>query len=209
MRKAFTLAVVGVVASLTIPPLTKSYQEAVWKTGYKQGISDANQAFLMLLADDEYSSLLGIGDPDQATINESNFEKIAEKLKAVKTCFNNDRFECWEQDGDCAQGTMSGGSYVDAGVCSYTDRYSFIDAKGRSWTMYNTVEAYMIFDINGFSGPNRLGRDRWAVRFTTKDDITANSGTPDKLIPYPSYDLDSPNRWCPLGDCKYRSYLLN
>ncbi len=200
------IAVVGFLVSSTVPQLVEGIYESKWKTGYKAGIADANGALLIMLTDYEYSSLPPDYGSSYTTINSENFARFGGKLGAVKYCFDENRFDCWEQDGDCAEGEFVGIGFEDSGYCSNEQYKSFIDGKGRTWTHYSTeTSVYILFDINGFARPNRLGRDRWPVRFEDRDGVVATSGIPVRAGILNDYtDVD---RWCPLGNCMYRSYL--
>lgn len=199
------LAIVGVIAGLVIPNLINDMQNEEYKTGYKKAYADASTALKQILADNEYTTRSG-GTDWEATRN--NWNKFRDKFNIQKNCSSGDRFDCWEQNGDCAQGMVDGnGFYVDAGVCSDDYQPAIIDNAGRSWTTYNVTSNLILVDVNGFKLPNRLGRDRWAFCFANSDNSRADTGTPVKVLPY-SNDNTSFNRWCPLGNCFYSTWLF-
>ena len=47
-----TLGVIGVVAAITLPILTKNYQKHVWVNQLKANYSIINQGFAKIMADD-------------------------------------------------------------------------------------------------------------------------------------------------------------
>lgn len=211
-NKAFTLAeilitllIIGVVSSLVLPNLINDSQSEEYKTGYKKAYADASIALKQILSDGEYTSRSG-GTDWTATVN--NWVKFKEKFNLQRDCNSGNRFDCWEQDGDCAQGMIDGnGFYVDAGVCDNDYQPAFLDSAGRSWSLYDVTSNLIFVDINGFKKPNRLGRDRWAFSYGNQDNSRAQSGIPVKILPY-SNDNTSMNRWCPLGNCFYSSWLF-
>ena len=52
-----TLAIIGVVAALTLPSLIQNYHKKQWVAGLKSGISIFSQGFKKILADEEVDSL--------------------------------------------------------------------------------------------------------------------------------------------------------
>jgi prepilin-type N-terminal cleavage/methylation domain-containing protein len=49
-----TLAIIGVVAALSIPSVVKNYQETQFKTAYKKAFSDLNRVFAQPIAFNEF-----------------------------------------------------------------------------------------------------------------------------------------------------------
>ena len=85
-----TLAIVGVIAALTIPNLMKNYQTHIFKTAYKQAYSDINQAFAQAFKDGELIRTTMY--QNNATTQEWNILK--ENLKISKECESADLYSC-------------------------------------------------------------------------------------------------------------------
>jgi len=165
-----TLAVIGVIASLTIPPLVKSYEKREWISGYKSTYSIVNRATRMIMADNN-GTLLGVWD---ATAGDhiGMYQAYIPFLKTIKKCENQD------PGGNCFASQyydlMGGGSTVNA-------LYSVILSNGSSLAFFSWPGGSGIYiDMNGGKGPNTYGKDFHSIH------IYANS---DPIKPY-GYDQD-------------------
>jgi prepilin-type N-terminal cleavage/methylation domain-containing protein len=211
LNNAFTLAeilivlaIVGVVAGLVIPTIVNDTQNEEYKTGYKKAYADASMALKQILADNEYVPRTGTYDWNNTLYN---WNKFQDKFNVQKDCSSGNRFDCWEQNGDCAQGTVVDGVFVDAGECSNAVQMAFLDNSGRSWTLYSNNEITILVDVNGFKPPNRLGKDRWPFCYADMNNKGAFIGTPVKVLPNGN-DITSKSRWCPLGSCYFSTWLF-
>lgn len=61
-----TLAIIGVVAALTIPVVVRNYQEMQFKTAYKRVYSDLNKVFAKAMAFNEFPERTSCYDEDFA-----------------------------------------------------------------------------------------------------------------------------------------------
>lgn len=205
-----TLAIISVVAAMTIPTVVNIYQDAQYKTSYQKAYSDANNALTAMLKDYEYQIRTGDYD-NSATVN--NFTAFKNKFRVQKECFSNNRGECFALSNvypgsECLQGVLDGeGNFVDAGVCTYSSPLAFIDSSGRSWTTYSNTENAFLVDTNGGVGPNKLGKDRWVFSFTSRANKQYTSLNAEYVMPtHNDYVIKS--RICPSGDCKYCTWLF-
>jgi prepilin-type N-terminal cleavage/methylation domain-containing protein len=57
-----TLSIIGVVAALTIPTLTRNYEKQLWITQYKATYSILSQAFKMVDEFNPTAGLSAVGD---------------------------------------------------------------------------------------------------------------------------------------------------
>lgn len=155
-NKAFTLAevlvsmaIIGVVASLTIPSIVKNHQKQTWITGYKSAYSIINQAVKTIIADN--NGVMPILSASDLTV----YEGFKPYLKVAKTC------EHVNPLGDClASGYkyLSGGAFNSFGYASY----SLVTTNGMSIFFMGDstgVNVYLWVDINGRKGPNTSGKD--------------------------------------------------
>lgn len=208
--KAFTLAeviitlgIIGVVASMTIPVLMNAIQDANYKTAYKKAFSAANNAFKMATADGTaYVPMTSITDGVDACIN---WQIFSSQFKKSKECINSDTGQCWN--------TASGVETSNGAPVSGS--YAFIDSSGMTWAMRGycsgtgTTNSFFLVDTNGFKGPNKYGKDRWAFNWFLDN---GTSGTPLKITIYTNVDYingATDNGGCPTGPCYYKSWLLN
>lgn len=221
-RRAFTLAeilivitIIGTIATISIPPLVKNYQEQEYKVAYKKAYSDANNALKDMLRNYEYQTRTGSSDAS-ATLN--NFIAFKNKFRVQKECFSNNRGECFaltsaDPTAECGEfNTLPDGT---AGACVGTVSVAFVDSSGRGWSTWGPwgagqTDNVFLVDTNGHKKPNKLGRDRWTLSFTTKaDNYSANAVNAEIIMPV--FDDYGPNktRWCPSGNCYYCTYLFD
>lgn len=201
-EKAFTLAevlitlmIIGILALLTLPQLIQSWQDIGYKTAYRNAYSDVNQAFQMAMVKEEILNNIPLYDERHG----ENFKALSKQFKTVKTCFASNIKECWE----CANGEAGVDSPPSYLGCHSTG-YSFMDNTGRSWSSFTKSENVFLMDTNSFKPPNKLGKDRFVFSFRSKDN--QRYSTIYNHIE-PNNDMLSPGRWCPSGNCKYRTGL--
>ena len=217
MKKGFSLAevlitlgILGVVIAMTLPSLIGKYQEKQWKVAYKKAYSGISQALLRVQQNGEFEDISNTYDveTDSGTtlvvsdaIGE-NFKTISKYFNTVKTCFDNNADECWV----CEEGQSGfiGGGAPDWLGC-YKTSYSFVDASGMAWYLYRNVEYPILVDVNGDKRPNRLGQDRFVMKFASKEGGNYDEHI-DRIAPFEDYTMKV--RWCPSGNCLYKTWLL-
>lgn len=200
-KKAFTLAetlitlgIIGVVAALTIPNLITKMTDIQFRHMYKKAYADINQAFRQPIAEGELtrSSSTSIA----STTEEFNIMKSA--FKVVSACEPQNLDKCWA-DGD---------KIWRNSLPSKTYSKSFIDASGRSWAVYYYSENIYLVDTNGFSRPNKFGKDRFIFTFKDKNGSHANNSGDYKSIGTYLNDIkETSNDWCNYPPCYYESWL--
>lgn len=192
-----TLGIIGVVAAISIPSLLGIYKETQYKTAYKKAFSEVYQAFKAAQYSEEFSE----NSNDSNTLN--NFNLIKHKFKVVKSCSYSVADGCWVEsciiEKDCFWCYSASPNLIGAG---------FIDASGRSWVHYAaTSDALVILvDTNGFSSPNRMGRDRFP--FIVRDKSGGLYGLPYSINVY-SDIIAKDEAACSLGNCYYQSWIYN
>ena len=148
-----TLAIIGVVASLTIPTLMKSYQKQQWITGYKSTFSIINQATHMIMADNN-TALLGVFSDTQSMYN-----AYLPYLHVIKKCENQ------QPKGNCfASNYQSLNGNYSVHIDEHLYNYSVILSNGASLAFYSCLHgseiwAFIMIDVNGPKGPNIEGKD--------------------------------------------------
>ena len=204
-----TLGVIGVIASMTLPTVINKIQDKQYKTAYKKAYSSLSQAFVRMQAADEYLDMSdGFYEAEAAfrTYNISeNFKIISKYFKATKKCFNNNADMCWAcTDGEA--GYIYGGAPNWHG-CS-KESYAFVDASGMTWYLYSNKEWPVLVDVNGKKKPNKLGKDRFVLKFASHlDKNAAYIQNADSIAPWE--DIINKGRWCPSGNCLYKSWLFD
>ena len=204
-----TLGIIGIVAAMTLPSLIGKYQEKQWKVAYKKAYSSMSQAFMRMQANDEFQDMsnLVITNPDiglegTAAVGE-NFKTMSKYFNTVKTCFDRNASECWEcADGQAGYIYNGGPDWLGCGNMSY----AFIDYSGVAWYLYSNNEWPVLVDVNGFNRPNQLGKDRFVMRFASNNSDLKYVENPDIIQPWD--DVITKSRWCPSGNCLYRTWLL-
>ena len=201
-----TLGIIGIVAAMTLPSLIGNYQEKQWKVAYKKAYSSMSQAFMRMQANDELLDMSGslneYGELRAPTVGE-NFKTMSKYFNTIKTCFDNNADECWVcEEGQAA---IHGGGAPDWLGCA-KDNYAFVDYSGMGWYLYSNSEFPVLVDVNGFNRPNKLGRDRFVMRFAVNNSDLNYMQEANTIQPWD--DKFSKGRWCPSGNCLYKTWLL-
>lgn len=208
---AFTLAevlivlgIVGIVAEMALPQLMQNVQDQAFKAAYKQAYADLSIAFRQPMQERTVPFMAVWYDPDSLQIN---WQILENALKVSKDCTNNVRFytpdtainNCWILgDRINSQAPYGPGWYSQA----------FIDAAGRSWASYAWNVNIFFVDTNGFKGPNKFGKDRWAFTFYNANNSLTTSGYPSKIGPYNTDDITgAATVWCNYPPCYYKTWL--
>ena len=203
---------------MTLPSLIGSYKEKQWKVAYKKAYSSFSQAFLRMQEDGDFIDITPQVDSEgnyfTPAIGE-NFKIISKYFNSVKTCFDRNADECWVcVSGQAGNVQSSAPNWLGCNKASY----AFIDYSGMAWYLYSNTEFPILVDVNGNKNPNKLGKDRFVLRFASKEssvtsedwDGTNNNanytGNIDRISPW--IDIIAKKRWCPNGNCLYKSWLL-
>lgn len=161
-----TLAIIGVVAALTVPALITNIQKQQYVTGLKKAYSDLSQA-TMLLNDDNGGTMSNLIN---STSGDALMDKYCTKLSCIKKCYYgtgelgcfNDQASIKELDGnqnlwfDPINSNVRANAVLSDGMLINFDAGGF--PNGGYWgipSLYGTI----MVDINGFKSPNILGRD--------------------------------------------------
>ena len=201
-----TLGIIGIVAAMTLPSLIGNYQEKQWKVAYKKAYSSMSQAFMRMQANDEVLDMSGslneYGELRAPTAGE-NFKTMSKYFNTIKTCFDNNADECWV----CEEGQAGyiSGAAPDWLGCN-KNNYAFVDYSGMGWYLYSNNEWPVIVDVNGIRRPNRLGKDRFVLKFALNNTNETYMEEANTIQPWD--DKFSKERWCPQGNCLYKTWLL-
>ncbi|PWL80393.1 hypothetical protein DBY21_01885 [Candidatus Gastranaerophilales bacterium] len=211
-----TLVIIGIVASMTLPSLIGKYQEKQWKVAYKKAYSSMSQAFLRMQEDGDFIDITPqrvSGENYYTPAIGENFKIISKYFNSVKTCFDGNADECWVCDsGQSGKFSSAAPNWLGCSKASY----AFVDYSGMAWYLYSNQEFPILVDVNGNKNPNKLGKDRFVLRFASKESMDGAEGNPMNNVNYtgnidriaPWFDIINKKRWCPDGNCLYKSWLL-
>ena len=203
-----TLGIIGIVAALTIPGLITKCKEMQYRVTYKKVYSSLNQAMKYAQEDDGIDLTLS-AERINGVMRTNNigkiFKYISRYYKATTTCFDNNADKCWV----CEKGEAG---YIPNGAPDWLGcnkrSYSFVDANGVAYYLYSNSEFPILIDVNGNRKPNQLGRDRFVMKFG--DSLEPNKDYPDTVNAVLFWnDIKSKQRWCPQGDCLYKTWVRN
>ena len=175
-----TLGIIGVVAAMTMPSLTQNYQEKATVTKLKKCYSLVSQAYVSILNDEGGSDTLQAGDDLEM------MEKFGKYLKYQKTCGRNKG--CFP---NVTYKSVTGNGYskweddtTDRSRAILTDGTLIMFNKSAMWggNEGNYLYAQIYVDINGFKGPNQLGRDFFYFYIN-----------PEKIVPAGAKALEEKN----------------
>lgn len=176
------LAIIGVVAAMTIPGLMQKTQDQELKVAWKKEYSSLSNIF-QLIKQENGNTLSGF-NIDSVTL------ELDKKLNKQKSCSKgNVLSQCWHATGK---------SYSMGGAMSWLDYYPDLHTKSTGFvladgTLLNIFWFYpdcngdgasnntrfycgvILIDVNGFKAPNKQGKDILAA-FVDKD-VTFPSGT--------------------------------
>lgn len=173
-----TLGIIGVVAAMTMPSLIQNYQEKATVTKLKKCYSLVSQAYVSILNDEGGSDTLQAGDDLEM------MEKFGKYLKYQKTCGRNkgcfpnvtyksvtgNGYNKWEDDTTYrSRAILTDGTLI---------MFNLNALKNNSDNFY----AQIYVDINGFKGPNQLGRDFFYFYIS-----------PEKIVPAGAKALEEKN----------------
>ena len=198
-----TLGIIGVVAAMTIPALTTKIQNKQYQVAYRKAYSTLNQALKSMLEDGKFIDISNPGSVYQADgpIGE-NFKILATYFSGATYCFEKNADKCWNCNGESGHSMVNNNN----GRGCMKDRPAFIDASGMSYYIYSGSEWPILVDVNGMSGPNKFGRDRYVMYFTNSRTKGKYDSDVDTI--YPWSDITKKQRWCPSGDCPNTSRLF-
>ncbi len=205
-----TLGIIGVVATITIPTVINKVNEYHWQVSYKKSFSLINQALLKMQQNEELLPLskvtVGSGSVTWTASPEigENFKTLTKYIKTVRTCFDRNADDCWVCDeGQAGNSDVTG---APDWLGCFKSAYAFVDASGTAWHLYLNNEFPILIDVNGDKKPNKLGKDRFVMRFSTNGSGSTYGIMPNRVIPWD--DRISKSRWCPDGNCLYTTWLL-
>lgn len=198
------LAVIGVVAALTLPVLLNNYQKTQYVSSLQKAYAELSNVFKLYLADEGVSNLsqTSLFDSDY---NYAKLQEILKKyLKVVKYCDWDDN-SCAITESGLDPSTYNGTFFQSNGIAYTADGMAFLFSletvasctpnssnpthiKGRCLTVY--------LDTNGPKPPNQMGRDFFPAQIVIDADSNTYFVGSDEVAKYESYNATgSINSW--------------
>lgn len=156
-----TLAIIGIVAAITIPSLIKNIQLMQYKSSYKKEYSILSQA-MTSIANDNGGSNVGV-----YSSNSGIRDAFAAKLKTLKKCEDAaSKGVCWATTTSYMDGTIKTDMWSTASTVlndgsSIMFYYPFTNCDSSAFGLPNgeTTCGILTIDVNGLTGPNKFGYD--------------------------------------------------
>src|SRR5699024_9947850 len=105
-----TLAIIGVVAAITIPTLINAYQNKQFKAAYKKAYSDLNQVLFSAMA---YNEMPYRRSKFENEVTSKEWQIIKSGLKISKECQRRDLYSCWAKGDTLCGGSCTSGNPDD------------------------------------------------------------------------------------------------
>ncbi len=186
-----TLAIIGVVAAMTLPTLIQNQQKRSLEVATQKFYSNMSQAIKKYMADEGVDDLRNTPltayyndnlSDEEYNANEAKAQKACEDfvqkyLKVVKVC----------EDGCFADNyTMQNGEIASAVGPKAEVKYhvgKFVLADGSVLDIVSGFSDYppiaLYIDINGRKGPNKIGYDLWSMSIFYDGSIDEGGVTPE------------------------------
>ena len=186
-----TLAIIGVVAALTMPSLINNTQGAQFKTAFKKAMSIMSQAVVMNIALDDYD-LSGTNENNEAEKGDSVslYALFTNRMNLTDMSgydeVDNNNYSPY-LTGDDASTLSSSTSNVTGNYVFYTNDGMLItfpkDAYACTEDNYVENNCLGFIDVNGTKGPNKI-----ATCTEDEDGVCTSSVTINDIYPFKMYD---------------------
>lgn len=165
-----TLAIIGVVAALTMPTLINSINKKHWITGYKKAYSELSQVHQLLNSEAGGLYMSECRDFDDACLR----NLFAEKLKVIESCNATTPNKC-QENSTFLNGAVIGLSNLNINASwptivttsgySVKFRFHISDCSEYSQNYLGrlTTCGWMQIDVNALKKPNVAGKDIYFV----------------------------------------------
>jgi len=171
-----TLAIIGVIAAMTIPTLLKKYEEQKTVSRLLKVQSTLSNAFMMAQNEHGNISTWNVQDDNMDSVREC-FSYIEPYLKIVKKCDN--KSGCWAGSTKALSGQIalwSGNGHIGSGYIGavlFDGTNIIFDTIGYYREFFGLPAdvypmPYIWVDVNGNKKPNIVGRDIFAFGLTKR-----------------------------------------
>ena len=158
------IAIIGVVAAMTIPILVNKYQDFILTSRFKKGYATLSQAWHQVVMEEPdtyiakggWSCRWATGESGDFAASDNRIMALYSKMKVTKTCRN--QTGCWptnfENSGD-----------IFGGWGNFLNRFAWITVDGMcisgGFSIYDS--AHIAMDTNCNKPPNKLGDDIFSM----------------------------------------------
>jgi len=180
-----TLAVIGVIASMTIPGIIQKVEDQKLRTAFKKTYAELNQATQRMVFENG-GTTLGNCSANSDCVK----DRFVEYLNVIKHCNAGKSYgNCWHLDDGNTR-------YLNGTAAEWGNHSSFILSNGslvRMWVMDTCNDktysgkgscGEITVDVNGFEKPNILGKDIFYIHLYSNG--IAPWGVPDDNTNYMS-----------------------
>ena len=184
-----TLAIIGVVAAMTLPTLIQNQQKRSLEVATQKFYSNMSQAVKKYMADEGVDDLRNIPLIEVYNDNLSDEEKNANEAKAQKAC---DDFVqkylkvakvcedgCFADNYTTQNGEISDYVGIKPENAAYTGKFVLADGSVIDIESLNCSPITLYVDINGRKGPNKIGYDLWSMHIFYDGSIDEGGVTPE------------------------------
>lgn len=186
--KAFTLAetlialaIVGIIATLTIPNLIDGYNKKIYVANVQKVYNLFSDSGRKCMSDNNTDSL---AETDMTELNGvGNFLKTY--FKVVKDCgvYSDDKESCFADSYKDVDGTSAYIPALDYKYCVVINTGAVICMDSMSTDGDSNYHGYsnVIFDVNGKKAPNTKGRDLFAFEFYSDGKVSEGYNIQTKI----------------------------
>jgi prepilin-type N-terminal cleavage/methylation domain-containing protein len=163
-----TLLIIGVIASIVIPGLIQNSQDAELKTAWKKLYSELSNATKLFITENS-GSLANVFQTSEDMVN-----AYKPKFNCIKECSASDTpGNCWHTGiGFKHMNGIDGGTRYYPGFILNNGGMVIFRLTDANCTQDNINCGWIYVDVNGFKGPNIVGKDIFLA------DLRANSIIP-------------------------------
>ena len=203
-----TLGIIGIVAALTLPTLIANYQEKVWIKQFKTSYSILSQAYVQ--AYNDYGLLEDWG-LNAATDKENNYKaakiltsyiKPAQDYGQVGKRIHKNRYI--DLDGRGVGGMSNGLDGRDSNAYIFAlanGAVININGTGHIGDYSKNILVAVGLDINGYKGPNQLGKDFFLLYLNQKNNYPEITGYPHWWVGPNNCSTKTTSGWHSGGAC--------
>ncbi len=185
MRQGFTLAevlitlaIIGVVAALTIPTVVRNYQKTQYAAGLKKAYSEIRRIHDQILFENGgYDPIFDITDLSPQNVGKYCDENWAPKMKVLKKC--KDAMDCGYTSNTSFKQLNVERTPISGHISQYKCGYILPDGSLFDLLCYNYTNESIVYtvDLNGAKQPNILGVDVFQF-YLSKTDQNYNTIKP-------------------------------
>ena len=162
-----TIGIIGVIAAVTLPALNSNVSNAALEKQTQKFYTQLSRAFDLYKVDNEIDSITAMDFDANAFVKK--YFNIIGKCENADDCY-------------APQYTYMGSNELIRGIQWFNKNSTYVLADGTVFTIENYTESTPVnvtFDVNGKKGPNKVGRDLWAVSVYYDGSVDEGGITPE------------------------------